>query len=663
MGLSALLVAAVWLMLSAFLVDVLFEMTVSQRVVALLAAGGVLAWFIYRWVRPWLTRHEDEIDVALLIERRRSIDSDLVAALQFESPEAASWGSPQLEHAVVRQVAENTRRLKLVKDLPQRGLRLRLAMSVGTFAAVALIVLAFPTHAAIFVDRLSMGATLYPRDTLIREGAVNGEPKGTLRSPGVEIHCPIGRAVDFRVTCDGKLPPDGKITYQQEGGDRSVLLLKPVDNEPGVYTGRLESLVSAVDFRVSVGDDRTQEARLVASPRPVVEVVFKPTIPDYAKAAGAKGDDRGFNFSVYKGARVDLELRCLNKPLRKAMLTAESRCPMKRADEDGHLWVLPAEGTALSSISCPLDYEIEVIGPNGKRAGRIKGRIDKIEGPQPADRSALASEFLDDYPLGQLKVRVRVASPAGLRREAAQSTGSFAAAAGANVDLQVRCDEQALDGVVLVLAGGSALRQAGEGGRLWTLPAAGTPFTVIAGPLSYRIEAADEYDMRPANEISGKITLKDAPPVVEANIAKRDEVYVLPWAKPCIQYWVTDDCGLRHLKMLLEIERGGVKERPRSFSILAPTEPIPGSQLPLTKAFTFDLTDFGLAKGDNVTIRLEATDYRGRLAGVSKASKPLTLYVTDRIGLWKQLLKEDEKSESGIRQIITRTTGIERKKQ
>ncbi|MBC8076020.1 MAG: hypothetical protein H7Y32_08100, partial [Chloroflexales bacterium] len=53
-----------------------------------------------------LGRAGRELDIALMVERQQKIDSDLVAAIQFESPEAKRWGSTQLEGAVIDYVAE-----------------------------------------------------------------------------------------------------------------------------------------------------------------------------------------------------------------------------------------------------------------------------------------------------------------------------------------------------------------------------------------------------------------------------------------------------------------------------------------------------------------------------------------------------------------------------
>jgi len=542
MGWSALLLAAIWLMLGLFLVDVLFEMTRIQLLIALLVAAALLAWVIYRHVRPWLAYKEDAIDMALRVERHRKIDSDLVAAMQFELPAAATWGSPQLERAVIHRVAEDTRRWNLAGDVPQSGLRRRLAFLAATFAVIAAILLVFPNYLAIFPQRLAFESTFYPRDTVILKVLVNNRPQEVLRSSDAVDHCPFGRPVEFRIICSGKLPKEGTVTIRPAGeGAPLVIPAKALENESGSYAGRLDHMDSTFDFMVSVGDARTKWGRLIVSPPPIVEPIFRPTIPDHARAAGIQPAKEGSSkrqFSVYEGARVDLEVRCLNKRLKTvAMVVAGVAHPLQEASGDG---------------------------------------------------------------------------------------------------------------------------------RLWKLPSQGTPFSEITEPIEYKIEAIDEDDLKPLDEIGGAIELvTDLPPSIEADIANRHEVHVLPTAKPRIRYRINDDYGVGGLTMELTVRRGGVDAAPQSFPIpiQESTAPVPVSRLPLDAKFSFDLADFQVSKGDEVKIVLSATDYRGRRRGRSTPSAPLTLKITDQIGALTAITQEaDTESERMIRQIINRAAGIERTK-
>src|SRR5262245_40580349 len=70
-----------------FLLDFTFGLSVSERMVVLPLAIAAVGWAFWRLTRPLIDRGESELEMALLVEQQHQIDSDLVAALQFESSE------------------------------------------------------------------------------------------------------------------------------------------------------------------------------------------------------------------------------------------------------------------------------------------------------------------------------------------------------------------------------------------------------------------------------------------------------------------------------------------------------------------------------------------------------------------------------------------------
>ena len=87
-------IAVLWALAGVFALDWCFQRNIDllQRLLLLgLAAAGVI-WAFVRFALPWLGKREDDTDMALLVQRQAGIDSDLVAALQFESADAAQLG-------------------------------------------------------------------------------------------------------------------------------------------------------------------------------------------------------------------------------------------------------------------------------------------------------------------------------------------------------------------------------------------------------------------------------------------------------------------------------------------------------------------------------------------------------------------------------------------
>src|SRR5688572_2058688 len=129
-ALAGVLVAALWTLSMLGVMDWLVEPDRLLRVVLLLIAAGVIVWGWRHFPLPLLGQHESELEMALLVERQQHIGSDLVAALQFESPTAAKWGSPQLETAVIDYVAEFGREIDVFQGLSTEQFRRR-AMLLG----------------------------------------------------------------------------------------------------------------------------------------------------------------------------------------------------------------------------------------------------------------------------------------------------------------------------------------------------------------------------------------------------------------------------------------------------------------------------------------------------------------------------------------------------
>src|SRR5258708_6009487 len=133
---------ALWLLLAAFWCDWSFDLPVALRGLVLIAwfAGGILA--IRRFALPLVRRKGSEQDVALLVEQQHKIDSALVAALQFEQPQAAKWGSPRLEKAVVDYVAEFSPSLDVFQGFSYQPLPRRATMLVLTLLVLVGMALA-----------------------------------------------------------------------------------------------------------------------------------------------------------------------------------------------------------------------------------------------------------------------------------------------------------------------------------------------------------------------------------------------------------------------------------------------------------------------------------------------------------------------------------------
>lgn len=434
-----------------FLIDWLCSFGRAQRGVQLVTLAGLALWACRRFVWPAFVARETDIDLALLVERQQGIDSDLVAALQFETSAAPSWGSMQLEDAVVDYVADFGNSLKLHRGLTGNRLR-RTALALAVTAVVLAVgVIEFPDHAAVFVNRLLLGSAHYPTYTTITRISIN-ESEVQIGAPAAAApRIPYGSAVRFSVDASGVCPASGsiRIVAQTGAGATSVMLLPtqspadqtpsdqssserqpPVDsakapataaggNERATYQGDLPRLVATVSYQVYLGDGWTEPASIEVIPLPVVSLALDHTPPPYAaRQSTMHSDASSRQISVIEGSQVVLTVQCSNKPLAKVeFVTGLARYPLEPETADRQVWKLPAAQTPLTRVVAPLPFEVQVVDDDGMSPeqplrGHIRIETDRppriaaavvTEKVLPGAHPGIAWGAADDYGLAEIR--------------------------------------------------------------------------------------------------------------------------------------------------------------------------------------------------------------------------------------------------------------------
>ncbi|MEE8452435.1 MAG: hypothetical protein V3R99_10995 [Thermoguttaceae bacterium] len=381
-GGSALALALLWILGTALLVDWTLEMSLAQRLICWIVGAGVAAWAFAKFTLPWLGHHETELDMAILVERTEHIDCDLVAAVQFELPEAPEWGSVQLEQAVIDQVAATGSRLNVMRGIPRKQLSRRFALLAVTVVAWAGTTWVAPGHVAAFFRRLAFDSIHYPTDTTIESIVVKSCPADPLQTtdwsdvegrsvdpvrPGREpLKILYGNRIRFEVQCSGTLPDEGKAALRVTRNElRKTCRLQRV-GDTNVYAGELDRLREEIQYQLYLGDAWTDPAILTVTQLPRAQVELEVLSPPYITAATGNASRRqppGLRqVSVIEGSRVLIKLRS-TKPLDRATVTLKRRrlesdeiaiCPMRPDNSDaeaapGTRWILDAESSDAES--------------------------------------------------------------------------------------------------------------------------------------------------------------------------------------------------------------------------------------------------------------------------------------------------------------------------
>lgn len=381
-GLSLLLQSALLILVGGFLCDWLFDMSIAQRCILLTLMVVAMVWSLRRFVKPWFGQTDDLIELALNVEQRHGLDNDLVSAMQFEQPEAANWGSSQLESAVITQVAELTPELKVFEGISFGDFKRRMLTLVVVVAVPALASGIFPAYFHAYLNRMFLGATQYPTATQIVHVLVNDQPaideNGRLIS---EVQSPFGHPLTFQIRVAGETPAPSTSRVHIENLDSTIatdvrLSLRPDGEHPDVskkgppfkmgvpliLTGELPRLMDSVSIQVFAGDARSSKITVQATPLPVVEPELSVTPPEYVQAVAtpAQTSESKRALSVVEGSRIDLSIRSLNKPLESVELTIdESNYRLSPVDPEKRKWTLDVPGTEFENVSETIHYQIQ----------------------------------------------------------------------------------------------------------------------------------------------------------------------------------------------------------------------------------------------------------------------------------------------------------------
>ena len=527
----ALIAVVLWLLVAAFLVDWSLKLSTEWRMGLLVGwiAASLVAAKTFVW--PLVFVHETTEDVALIVERHNKIDSDLVAALQFESPDAKRWGSSRLAGAVVDYVAEFSPSLNVFEGFSYQPLPGRLLALAATLICIVGGIAAFPGHASAFWNRFLLGDAHYPTRTRIESIQISGHEVPTYSPRSIpQVHLPYGEPIRVEVKCGGIIPSSGDATLSGIKNDSTNRIeLLALSGTSDRFAGEMAHLTDSFKIRFHFGDAVSDVAEVIIVPLPLVDLAWEVTPPRYAAGILKPGEYEGGarQFSVLEGSSAKLKLTCSNKPLKSVRLTSGDTVYDLVASEDG------------------------------PRA-------------------------------------------------------------------------------------------------IWSLPAK-TPFDAIREGLKYEIQATDRDGLALETPISGQIRLKaDRSPRIVATAVTRQ---VLPTAQPKLDFAAGDDFGVARIVAVINVSReDGRTSRHESVVKVIPEIEQP---MPIVRGqIGIPLSPYELAKGDEVKIVLEVTDWRGNSAGQTGTGEAITFNVTDLNGIFVQTGEEDKKSAKQLDEILRRELGI-----
>ncbi|MEX0818853.1 MAG: hypothetical protein WD070_04650 [Pirellulaceae bacterium] len=443
----------VWIgaLFALLVIDWSLRLEAVPRLMVISVTIGVTAWRMLRHVVPQVMHDETIVDLGLLLERTHGVDSDLVAALQFDATPHSDAGSPELQRAVIERAAEISETLDFRSAVPREASRRASCYAAIAILAAAAAWFAFPSHASAFWNRLMLGDATYPTRTQIDEIEINGQSE---MARVVE-----GDAVAFRVECSGVTPGAGIVKLRGvETGDSTSVVLKRTGaaSELAFYTGDGPSLNEPVEYSIHIGDAQTEPRRIEILRRPLVELTIEAEAPAYMHSEATRHDERFVQ--VLEGSAVELSVRCTNdKRLRQVgleLITEDEHAEevetitFTAADRAAMLWRLDAATSGLTRVLNDFQFRVFVVDEDGLETFHpIEGavRVKRDHAPtatvasshqavMPNARPTIAYTAADDFGVGSMVLRARRTGTQG-PEESGQAAASSEAAATLSFDL------------------------------------------------------------------------------------------------------------------------------------------------------------------------------------------------------------------------------------
>ncbi len=629
-ALAALAIAVLWALAGVFILDWAFELPVLPRLIVMVLGALGCFWAFTKYTRPMLGVEETELDMALMVERQQEIDSDLVAALQFESPQAATWGSRQLETAVIDYVAELGSGLNVFEGFSREQMTRRgTILGISALVAVAFVLVA-PTYAGVFFDRLMLGGRHYPSSTVIDRVLVNDQAVLEFNEHGATpetVKGAQGHPMLFYVQCSGELPNDGKLRVRAaSGGASREVDLKPLTNDQRV--SRLRTAVERIDDAIAhaetdIGGTWQQEVAALLS--------F-----DAAKASA--------QINKLKDNRAGL--------------------PDIKANVEKVIAAWPGEASKTRVY----------LGDMGRLVDEVRYGIKVGDGwTDPA--------LVKMIPLPMIEPQPEVIPPKyaqATKEKPSASQRQLSVLEGSEVKMAIKClnDKPLKEAYLIAKSVGEAkkypLTKTDAKGLAWSLEG-DTPFKQVAAEIRYEIQVTDNDDLHLESPIRGIIRIRaDRPPTGVAESVLR---IVVPAAKPIISYRLNDDYGISELKLRVQIQRTsesagtadgdseqvvGDSEQDKvvTFTLHSKDKPYLPTIDTVRATYELNLAPLMLVKGDRLKVTLDVTDYRGDAPGLNYLSDPLVFEVSDDAGVLGQMSEGDERLLDGLSDVLKKQLGI-----
>lgn len=420
--------------------DYFWRFTWHFRLVILMGWLASATWCLSRWMFPAIRARESLEDVALWVEQKHRIDSDLIGALQFESQPANPWGSSQLSAAVVQQVAQIGPRINVWEGFSYGQLPRRFAAMLLLMVGMTIFWATFPVHCRAAWNRFWLGSARYPSRTVITEFTINGEsiPVRSSKHP-VVLKFPQGTTLKMKIRCVGELPNKGFGRLHHHGAQSDVSFpLEPSNhNHPEELFAEHVLPASDAVLQISAGDTWIDPVLLEVAALPMIDVRWRITPPKYSGMTTTL-ESAGTSLRVLEGSTLNVAIRGTNNNLSRAVLIRNDEKIPLIYSKLINAWVF-SERNPFANVRHEEGFEIHAVDIDGiavtpPLAGQIHLHLDRAprvtssavsQRVVPSANPQIIFDADDDFGLKRIRHQIEISRVAGDQERHTQEWKEF----------------------------------------------------------------------------------------------------------------------------------------------------------------------------------------------------------------------------------------------
>jgi len=356
---STVLSVLLWALAAAFVLDYKTDMDALERSIVLVGVIAVAIWTFRRYILPALKVRESDAALAVLVDVKRGLHSNLVAAIEFDDEDRPQYGSEQLRQEVVENTGRSASGMDFLEGFSRRELTHRLLVFVVTVAICLVLSVLYSSHAGAFLNRLVLGEARYPTRTRIEDVVILSDGR-------VGDRIAEGSSVTFEVLCDGVRPDSGEVrVVSTAGGTPADIDLLPDKNRSGVYLATFPRVLEDLSCTIRLGDAYPEQRKLTVVALPRVELRMDVERPPYVRGKVPPKPRNRRQIIVPEGSKV-IPVITSDKKIVSGTLTFEKdgEPPLKLTQRGGQ-WVPADAASALTSVTEMVRFEVKVTDVDG----------------------------------------------------------------------------------------------------------------------------------------------------------------------------------------------------------------------------------------------------------------------------------------------------------